>query len=107
MEDNSSIKEQNHPLYSTDRDHIDRLLATSSPSERDFIDLARLFLRYEGFPGALDLQHDMEKILNIWGISRQDLNSRTKKLWENGYRPGREHEDNVGSGFDTSDSNEG
>ncbi len=98
------MKEQNHPLYSIDRDHIDGLLAKELPQEEDIVDLARLFLRYEGFPGALDLQADMNRILKLWGMSREILNEKAKKIWEDGFRPGRNAEDAVGSGFDTKDS---
>ena len=98
------MEEQNHPLYSSDRDHIDRLLTTEIPAEVDIVDLARLFIRYEGFPGASDLQGDMQKTLKLWGITREILNARARKIWEGGFRPGRKVEDQVGSGFDTEDS---
>ena len=98
------MKEQNHPLYSIDRDHIDRLLAKELPEDADFVDLARLFLRYDGFPGASDLQDDMDKTLKLWGISREVLNARARKVWEAGFRPGMSEDDSVGSGFDTQDS---
>ena len=106
MEEDQSIKEQSHPLYTIDRDHIDRLLASEMPSDADLVDLARLLIRYEDFPGALDLKQDMNKILNLWRINREELNSRVKDLWASGYRPGNEEEGIVASGFDTSDSNE-
>ncbi len=98
------MNEQNHPLYSTDRDHIDRLLAKESPDKRDIVDLARLYLRYEGFPGAKDLQEDMNKALKLWGLTRDILNESAREIWEEGYRPGRSTSDSVGSGFDTEDS---
>ena len=98
------MKEQNHPLYSIDRDHIDRLLAKELPEDGDIVDLARLFLRYEGFPGALDLQEDLNKTLKLWGFSRENLNARARNIWESGFRPGMKAVDAVGSGFDTEDS---
>lgn len=98
------MKEQNHPLYSIDRDHIDRLLAKECPDDGDIVDLARLFLRYAGFPGASDLQDDMNKLLRLWGLSTESLNEQARKIWGDGYRPGRKVDDVVGSGFDTKDS---
>ena len=98
------MKEQNHPLYSIDRDHIDRLLAKEMPEDGDIVDLARLYVRYEGFPGALDIQDDIEKTLRLWGFSRETLNERARKIWEGGFRPGTKADDVVGSGFDTQDS---
>ena len=100
-----SMKEQNHPLYSVDRDHIDGLLAKDLPMDGDIVDLARLFLRYEDFPGAADLKVDMNKVLQVWGISREILNQKARKIWEGGFRPGMSTEEEVvGSGFDTEDS---
>ncbi len=98
------MKEQNHPLHIVDRDHIDRLLAKDIPDEGDLVELARLFLRYEDFPGAFDLKEDMKKILNAWGQTRESLNEKTRNIWESGYRPGVNRDNTVGSGFDTSDS---
>ena len=97
------MKEQNHPLYSIDRDHLDRLLAKETPDDEDLVDLARLLIRYEGFPGAKDIQDDMKKTLKLWGITREILNIRTRKIWEGGFCPGTKQEEVVGSGFDTSD----
>ncbi len=100
------MEDQNHPLYMVDRDNVNRLLATKNPVEKDFIDIARLLMRYEGFPGANDIQEDMLKTLKLWGLSKEELNSRTKSIWNKGYRPGNDSKEIVGSGFDTSESND-
>ena len=72
--DANSMKEQNHPLYSIDRDHVDRLMGKEMPEDEDIVELARLLIRYEGFPGARDIQDDMSKTLNLWGLTRETLN---------------------------------
>ena len=54
---------QNHPLYSTDRQNLDRLIAIDSPKTIDFVELARLLIRYQDFKGADDLNSDMQKLL--------------------------------------------
>ena len=96
---------QNHPLYSTDRDNLDRLCSLDSPTSIDFVELARLFIRYQDFAGAEDLNNDMEKLLKKWCINRNKLEEITKKIWSDGFRPTNSSStDNVGSGFDTSDS---
>ena len=100
------MQDQNHPLYSIDSDLVDRLLAKASPDKEDLINLARLLNRYEGFPGADNLQTDMKKILNLWKMSRDELNSATREIWAKGYRPGQNTEETVGSGFDTSENTE-
>jgi len=96
--------QQSHPLYGTERDLVDRLLATEAPADADLVELGRLLMRYEGFPGALDLQEDLQKTLRLWGVSREQLHQRTRAIWAGGYRPGAEAAPQaVGSGFDTSD----
>ena len=96
---------QNHPLYSTDRENLDRLCGIDSPASIDFVELARLIIRYQDFKGAEDLNSDMEKLLKKWSINRSSLEEITRKIWSEGFRPsGSPSPDNVGSGFDTSDS---
>ena len=98
-------KAQNHPLYSTDRENLDRLCAIDSPTSNNFVELARLIIRYQDFRGAEDLNSDMEKLLKKWSINRDKLEAITRKLWAEGFRPSsHSSSDNVGSGFDTSDS---
>ena len=98
------IDQQNHPLYQIDRDNLNRLLAKDKPLQEDLIDLARLFIRYQDFPGADDLKSDMSKTLRAWGLERDTLNAKTQKIWTDGYKPGLSGGEDVGSGFDTSDN---
>tara|TARA_B100000965_G_scaffold211581_1_gene176789 strand:- start:320 stop:631 length:312 start_codon:yes stop_codon:yes gene_type:complete len=96
---------QNHPLYSTDRENLDRLCSIDTPSSINFVELARLIIRYQDFKGAEDLNSDMEKLLKKWSIDRKILEKMTRKIWSEGFRPtSSSSSDNVGSGFDTSDS---
>ena len=96
---------QNHPLYSTDRENLDRLCSVDSPNSNNLVELARLIIRYQDFTGAKDLNKDMEKLLRKWNINRDILEERTRKIWSDGFRPSSQSSsDNVGSGFDTSDS---
>ena len=98
---------QNHPLYSTDRENLDRLCAIDSPTSDNFVELARLIIRYQDFRGAEDLNADMEKLLKKWRINRDKLEALTRKIWSEGFRPSsHSSSDNVGSGFDTSDSSQ-
>jgi len=98
---------QNHPLYSTDRENLDRLSAIDSPTANNFVELARLIIRYQDFRGAEDLQFDMQKLLKKWNVNRDKLEEITRKLWSDGFRPtSHSSTDNVGSGFDTSDSSQ-
>ncbi len=97
---------QNHPLYPTDREHIDRLSAINPPQDIDLVDLARLIIRYEEFQGADDLKVDMKKIMKKWNLNREELEIKTREIWKNGFRPiSSPITESLGSGFDTSDSN--
>jgi hypothetical protein len=104
----SPVPEQSHPLHALDRDVVDGLLAASTPAEAHLVDAARLLMRYQGFPGAHDLQQDLDKVLRLWGLSRDELHRRTRAIWSSGFRPGSAGsapaaQEAVGSGFDTAD----
>lgn len=97
-----SLEEQSHPLYSSDRAVVDRLLAAQDPSDADLVDAARLLTRYATFPGAADLRDDLSRILGLWGLDRDRLQVRTRTIWAQGFRPGQPAAaEGVGSGFDT------
>ena len=95
--------DQTHPLYALDRDLVDGLLACTQPGDAQLVDAARLFMRYEGFPGARDIGDDLAKLLRLWGLDRERLHERTRVIWAAGYRPAPAAGEAVGSGFDTAD----
>ncbi|MEB3256419.1 MAG: DUF3288 family protein [Synechococcaceae cyanobacterium] len=98
----TDTQEQSHPLHATDRLVLDALLAVSSPDDQHLVDAARLLNRYDGFPGASDLRHDLEKVLTAWQLDRTGLQQRTRAIWAAGFRPGpAAPAEAVGSGFDT------
>ena len=94
--------EQTHPLHSTDKDIIDSLITKEIPEDFDFINLARLINRYKNFPGETEIKNDIEKILNFWKITKNELFTKTKDIWSKSFRPSNTNKDLVGSGFDTS-----
>ena len=95
--------DQTHPLHDTDKNIIDSLISKENPEDQDFINLARLINRYTGFPGEIEIQNDIEKILKFWQISENDLFLKTRNIWSNNFRPSNTFKELVGSGFDTSD----
>lgn len=102
-----SAAEQTHPLEASDRHLVDGLLAVTVPEDGHLVEAARLLMRYQGFPGASGLQQNLTKLLKLWGLSRDELNSRCRAIWASGYRPGQEvgtEPQAVGSGFDAADS---
>jgi len=104
MAQQKEVQDQSHPLYSQDRSTVDRLLAAQAPTDADLVDAARLLSRYDGFPGAFDLQNDLEHAIRLWGLDLVTLQAKTRALWQGGYKPGASDPkaEPVGSGFDAS-----
>tara|TARA_B000000609_G_scaffold151222_1_gene137361 strand:+ start:7 stop:321 length:315 start_codon:yes stop_codon:yes gene_type:complete len=94
--------EQTHPLHETDKNIIDLLISKNKPEDLDFINLARLINRYSNFPGEIEIKNDIQKILNFWKITKNELFLITKNIWSKSFRPTNTSKDLVGSGFDTS-----
>ena len=94
--------EQTHPLQLTDKRIIDSLISKKIPEDFDLINLARLINRYECFPGETELKRDIDKILKFWNLTKDNLFTKTQKIWSSNFRPLNTTKDLVGSGFDTS-----
>ena len=69
MIESSGGKDQQHPLYNRDRPLIDILLAQDA-TDYNLSELARMRVRYQGFPGARDIQTNLDQVLQRWGLSR-------------------------------------
>ena len=72
-------KDQQHPLWSSDRAIVNALLA-GEPTDYNLAELARLKIRYDGFPGARDIQADLEKALEQWGMTEAELFAKTRQI---------------------------
>lgn len=96
MTENSHSKEQNHPRYHRDRLTINGLLSEEK-TDYNLAELARLKIRYQGFPGARDLQNDLDRILQLWGLTAEELFAKTRAIHQVGgiykSRAKREEED--------------
>ncbi|WP_421655678.1 DUF3288 family protein [Leptothermofonsia sp. ETS-13] len=68
-------KDQQHPLWSSDRQIVNTLLA-GEPTDYNLAELARLRIRYHGFPGARDIQTDLNKILKRWNLTEEMLHEK-------------------------------
>ena len=97
----SMSNEQTHPLHATDKNIIDSLITKEKPEDIDFINLARLINRYANFTGEIEIKNDIEIILKFWNTNKNELFSKTRKIWSNNFRPSNTNKDLVGSGFDT------
>ena len=82
-------KDQQHPQEKRDRQIVERLLQ-GEPDDYNQVELARLRIRYDGFPGARDIQQNLDAVLRRWQITEEQLFEATRKLHEIGqvYRSG-------------------
>ena len=83
MTEISSGKDQQHPLYNRDRPLIDILLAQDA-TDYNLSELARLKIRYQGFPGARDIQSNLDKVLQRWGLTEAELFAKTRQIHDTG-----------------------
>lgn len=82
-------QDRRHPQEKRDREAVDRLLKDGK-SDYNLAELARLRVRYHGFPGARAIQKDLDNLLVKWGLTEEELFSQTRQLHENGlYRRDR------------------
>ncbi|TVP64909.1 MAG: DUF3288 family protein [Nodularia sp. (in: Bacteria)] len=72
-------KDQQHPLYNRDRPSINILLAQEA-TDYNLAELARLKIRYQGFPGARDIQKDLDQVLQRWGLTEAELFEKTRQM---------------------------
>lgn len=75
----SENKDQQHPLWQSDRTIIDSLL-TGEPTDYNLAELARLQIRYRGFPGARDIQTDLARVMQQWGLTEAALFEKTRQI---------------------------
>ena len=83
MTDAPAGKDQQHPLYNRDRPVIDILLLQEA-TDYNLAELARLRMRYQGFPGARDIQKYLNKALQQWGLTEAELFEKTRKIHDLG-----------------------
>ncbi|AFY43616.1 DUF3288 family protein [Nostoc sp. PCC 7107] len=83
MAEQHGSKDQQHPLYNRDRPFIDILLAQEA-TDYNLAELARLRIRYQGFPGARDIQKDLDKVLQQWGLTEAELFAKTRQIHDLG-----------------------
>ncbi|MCC3405263.1 MAG: DUF3288 family protein [Microcoleus sp. PH2017_10_PVI_O_A] len=76
-------QDQQHPQYKRDRASVNTLLA-GEPTDHNLSELARLIIRYKGFPGARDIQADLKTALQQWNHTEETLYEQTRKIHATG-----------------------
>ena len=72
-------KDQQHPQWSRDRQVADRLLREDA-DDLNLAELARLKIRYQGFPGGRDIQKDLDKVMQRWSLTEPELFAKTRQI---------------------------
>ncbi len=78
-----TTKDQQHPQYKIDRQVVNQLIAGEA-TDYNLVELARLMTRYEGFPGARDIQTDLKKAMARWGLTEAELFEKTRAIHQQG-----------------------
>ncbi|MGB3510822.1 MAG: DUF3288 family protein [Microcoleaceae cyanobacterium] len=76
-------EDQRHPQYNKDRVIVDNLL-TEKQTHYNLAELARLKIRYRGFPGARDIQADLERVIQNWELTEEKLYEKTREIHSKG-----------------------
>jgi hypothetical protein len=71
---------QRHPQEKIDRAIVDRLLESDPQEPMALAELARLRIRYNGFPGAADIQANLDRLLIEWHMTEAQLFAKTREL---------------------------
>lgn len=74
---------QRHPQEKIDRIIVDRLLESDPSEPMALAELARLRIRYRGFPGAAEIQDHLNRLLVKWQLTEEELFAKTRDLHAN------------------------
>lgn len=53
---------------------------TEDPTDFNLAELARLMVRYQGFPGGRDIQTDLATVLKKWQLTPETLFEKTREI---------------------------
>lgn len=76
-------KEQQHPREKKDGEIVERLLQ-ESPTDNNLAEVARLRIRYGGFPGARNMQRNLDIVLERWELTEEELFESTRQIHSEG-----------------------
>lgn len=57
------------------------LLLSGEATEENLLELARLKIRYGNFPGARDIQKDLELLLMKWHLTEEELYAKSRQIY--------------------------
>ncbi len=71
---------QRHPQENIDRAVVNQLLESDPNEPMALAELARLLIRYRGFPGAAEIQANLDRLLTKWQLTEEELFAKTREL---------------------------
>ena len=92
-----------HPMYVIDRPLVDSIICKDKKdlTNQDIVDLARLLNRYTfNTLHSNDIRTDILRTLDKWGKTNEQLQLKSREIWQSGWRPGALASEEVGSGAD-------
>jgi hypothetical protein len=72
-------QDQVHPREKIDREVINNLLQ-QEVNDYNLVELARLLIRYQNFPGARDIQRSLQNLLQQWQLTEEQLYAKTREI---------------------------
>jgi len=72
-------KDQQHPQEKKDGEVVERLLGESA-TDNNLAEIARLRVRYGGFPGARNMQRNLDIVLERWNLTEEGLFELTRQI---------------------------
>ncbi|PHV61038.1 DUF3288 family protein [Cyanobacterium aponinum] len=76
------VIDQKHPLGHIDREIVKQIFVEGK-NDYNLAEVARLKIRYQNFPGARDIQFDLNSILQQWEMTEDELFTESRKLHQN------------------------
>ncbi|HAG83128.1 MAG TPA: DUF3288 domain-containing protein [Cyanobacteria bacterium UBA11162] len=80
---NIDNKDQQHPQEKIDNEIAERLLQQAA-NDYNLAELARLRIRYTGFPGAREIQQNLDAVLQHWRLTEEQLFELTRQIHARG-----------------------
>jgi len=77
------MADQKHPLGHIDREIIKKIFVEGK-TDYNLVEVARLKIRYQNFPGARDIQYDLDTIINEWEMTEDELFAMARILHKKG-----------------------
>jgi Protein of unknown function (DUF3288) len=80
MSNQPASKLQSHPQEKKDREVINQIAQGHADDPVSLAELARLRIRYQGFPGAVAIKDSLDQLLHKWGLTEAELFAKTRQI---------------------------